>query len=145
MLLAGKPYKVILTPWLVAAAVLDLCACRAKIEAEVAYADRPPAVVPTPEAVPQNVMREFLVQSLVGLDVDASTSGLGFDLTVPQDVVSTTGEFRLVVNLAASNDSGPLSLTFGSEEIGSLERPAKFMFPRPCCLTRSRPGPRRWW
>lgn len=131
MLWANKPCRFVWAPWLVTAAAFGLCACRARIEAHVSGSANPgpPPEVAAPETAPADVTREFLVQSLIGLNVDASTSGLGFGLAVPQDVVSTTEEFRLVVTLAGSNGSDALALTFGSEDIGSLERPATFAFP----------------
>lgn len=129
MLRADKPRRFFWAPWLATAAAFGLCACRAKIEAHVASGKPLPAEVAAPGTTSDEVTREFLVQSLIGLNVDASTSGLGFGLAVPQDVVSTTDEFRLVVTLGGSNASDSLALTFGSEDIGSLERPATFAFP----------------
>lgn len=75
------------------------------------------------------IAREFNIQSTVGLQVDAATSGLGFGLVVPPDV-SPTPQFKLVVSLDSVGDEGGLGLTMQSDEVDALERPSRIEIPR---------------
>lgn len=104
-------------------------------------AEMSPAIISggkVPATVSDVVVRTFDVDSPVGLDVDAASSGLGFELRVPQDAASVP-MFQLVVSVRAPQGESPLQLTMASD-LETLERPTTLRIPRRMLPSGTVPG-----